>query len=50
LHDLLHGERTEAAGLAARRPVVGAIHAALAGGVKSVSLCPWRRGPGTVHV
>jgi N-acetylglutamate synthase-like GNAT family acetyltransferase len=40
LHDLLHAEHTEAAGLAARRPVLEAIHAALAGGVTSVSLCP----------
>ena len=40
LHDLLHAERAEAAGLTARRPVLNAIHAALAGGVTSVSLCP----------
>lgn len=40
LHDLLHTEHTEAANLAARRPVLDATHAALAGGVTSVSLCP----------
>jgi N-acetylglutamate synthase-like GNAT family acetyltransferase len=40
LHDLLRAEHTEAAGLAVRRPVLEAIHAALVGGVTSVSLCP----------
>ena len=40
LQDLLHAERMEAAGLAMRRPVLDAIHVALAGGVTSVSLCP----------
>jgi N-acetylglutamate synthase-like GNAT family acetyltransferase len=40
LHDLLRRECTEAAGFVTRRPVLDAIHAALAGGVTSVSLCP----------
>jgi N-acetylglutamate synthase-like GNAT family acetyltransferase len=40
LRDLLRTERPEDVGLAARRPVLEAIHAALAGGVTSVSLCP----------
>src|SRR5262249_13646757 len=40
LHDLLRAEHMEAADLATRRPVLEAIHAALAGGVTSVSLCP----------
>src|SRR5262247_1011575 len=40
LQDLLRAEHTETAGLAARRPVLEAIHAALVGGVTSVSLCP----------
>jgi N-acetylglutamate synthase-like GNAT family acetyltransferase len=40
LRDLLRVERPEDVGLAARRPVLEAIHVALAGGVTSVSLCP----------
>jgi N-acetylglutamate synthase-like GNAT family acetyltransferase len=40
LRALLRAERTEDVGLAARRPVLEAIHVALAGGVTSVSLCP----------
>jgi len=40
LHDLLRTGHIEAVGLAARRPVLEAIHVALAGGVTSVSLCP----------
>ena len=40
LHDLLSAGCPEAAELAERRPVLEAIHAALAGGVTSVSLCP----------
>jgi N-acetylglutamate synthase-like GNAT family acetyltransferase len=40
LHDLLRAGRPEAVGLAAHRPMLEAIHVALAGGVTSVSLCP----------
>ena len=40
LHALLRAGCTRAADLAARRPMLEAIHAALAGGVTSVSLCP----------
>jgi len=40
LHALLRAEHTEVAGLAARRPMLEAMHAALTGGVTSVSLCP----------
>jgi len=40
LQDLLRAGRMEALGLAARRPMLEAIHVALAGGVTSVSLCP----------
>jgi amino-acid N-acetyltransferase len=40
LHDLLGAAYQAADELAARRPVLEAIHAALAGGVTSVSLCP----------
>jgi N-acetylglutamate synthase-like GNAT family acetyltransferase len=40
LHDLLRAGDTEAVWLATRRPVLEAIHVALAGGVTSVSLCP----------
>jgi len=43
LHDLLRAKHAVAAELAARRPVLAAIHAALAGGVTSVSLCPLAR-------
>ncbi len=40
LCDLLRAGHTEAGGLAARRPMLEAIHVALVGGVTSVSLCP----------
>jgi len=40
LHDLLSAGRLEAVELTARRPMLAAIQAALAGGVTSVSLCP----------
>ena len=40
LQDLLRAGRIEALGFAARRPMLEAIHVALAGGVTSVSLCP----------
>ena len=40
LQDLLRAGRMEALGLAVRRPMLEAIHVALAGGVTSVSLCP----------
>jgi amino-acid N-acetyltransferase len=40
LQDLLRPGRAEAAGLGARRPLLEAMHAALEGGVTSVSLCP----------
>jgi N-acetylglutamate synthase-like GNAT family acetyltransferase len=40
LCDLLRAGHREAGGLAARRPMLEAIHGALVGGVTSVSLCP----------
>jgi N-acetylglutamate synthase-like GNAT family acetyltransferase len=40
LCDLLRAAHTEASGLAARRPILEAIHGALVGGVTSVTLCP----------
>ena len=40
LQDLLRPGRAEEVGLGERRPVLEAIHSALAGGVTSVSLCP----------
>ncbi len=40
LHELLQAEDPATTDLAARRPLLVAIHAALAGGVTSVSLCP----------
>lgn len=40
LHDLLRATTASSTGLEARQPLLAAMHAALVGGVPSVSLCP----------